>query len=184
MTAAAPHQPAPEDEPRTGRALPRIVVAGVSGSGKSTVGAALAARLGVPFAEGDDFHPATNRQRMAAGIPLTDADRWPWLAALRDWAAAQPDGCVVACSALRRSYRDVLRHAGPDVVTLQVTAPEQVLRARMEQRAGHFMPTSLLDSQLASEEPLDPDEPGQALDGTRDVDAVVAAAMAALGLAV
>ena len=96
--------------------VPRVVLMGVSGSGKSSVGAALGARLGVPFAEGDDFHPAASRAKLAAGIPLTDADRWPWLRGLRDWAAAQQRGCVLACSALRRAYRDVLREAGPDVV--------------------------------------------------------------------
>jgi len=155
---------------------------GVSGSGKSSVGAALGARLGVPFAEGDDFHPAASRAKLAAGIPLTDADRWPWLRGLRDWAAAQQRGCVLACSALRRAYRDVLREAGPDVVLLHVSAPAGLLRARMDRRVGHFMPTSLLASQLATLEPLAPDEPGHVLDATGDVDDVVTTALVALGL--
>lgn len=164
------------------RPVPRIVMMGVSGSGKSTVGAALADRLGVQFAEGDDAHPAANRATMAAGIPLTDADRWPWLQELRDWAAAQQHGCVLTCSALRRAYRDVLREAGPDVVLLHMSAPAALLGARMGRRPGHFMPTSLLASQLATFEPLAPDEPGHVLDTTGEVVNVVAAALVALGL--
>jgi carbohydrate kinase (thermoresistant glucokinase family) len=159
---------------------PRVVVMGVSGSGKSTIGARVAAELGVPFAEGDDFHGDANRAKMAAGVPLTDEDRWPWLAALRDWAAASEDGCVVACSALRRAYRDVLREAGPDVIFLEVDVPHDVLRARMAARSAHFMPTSLLDSQLATLEPLGADERGVRLDGRRSVDEVVRDALAAV----
>jgi gluconokinase len=161
--------------------VPRIVVTGVSGAGKSSVGAALAARPGVPYAQGDDAHPPANRAKMAAGTPLTDDDRQPWLRALRDRAAAQKHRCVLTCSALRRVYRDVLREAGPDVVMLQLSAPAQLLAARMERRVGHFMPTSMLSSQLATLEPLAPDEPGHVLDPTGEVDDVVAAALAALG---
>lgn len=152
---------------------PRIVVMGVSGSGKSTLGAALAGSLGVPFAEGDDFHSEANRIKMAAGVPLTDEDRWPWLGSLRDWAAAQPTGCVLACSALRRAYRDVLREAGDDVVFLEVDVPADLLRSRMSSRPGHYMPTSLLDSQLATLEPLAPDETGRRIDGANDLESVL-----------
>ncbi len=162
------------------RAVPRIVVMGVSGSGKSTVGAALAAALGVPFADGDDFHPDSNRQAMAAGIPLTDADREPWLAALRAWAAARDGGCVLACSALRRAYRDVLRGAGPDVVFVHLDVPAATLRSRMLARAGHFMPASLLDSQLSTLEPLGHDEPGVRLSASPDVATVAAEALVAV----
>ena len=153
---------------------------GVSGSGKSTLAVPLAQALGVPFAEGDDFHSAANRAAMAAGHALTDADRQPWLAALRTWAAAQPAGCVLSCSALRRAYRDVLRGAGPDVVFLEVDVPRQVLAARLAARRGHFMPPSLLDSQLATLEPLAPDEAGARLDGTLPIADLVAAALRAL----
>ncbi|GAB2463502.1 gluconokinase [Xylanimonas ulmi] len=158
----------------------RIVVMGVSGSGKSTVAALLAQRLGVPFAEGDEFHSPASRAKMASAVPLTDQDRAPWLASLRDWAAAQPAGCVVSCSALRRSYRDVLRAAGPDVVFLQIDVPAETLRARMDAREGHYMPTALLISQLATLEPLGDDEAGRRLDGSADVDDVVGAALDAV----
>ncbi|WP_449385623.1 gluconokinase [Cellulomonas soli] len=125
-----------------------VVVMGVSGSGKSTVAAALAERLTLPFGEGDEFHGERNRALMAAGVPLTDADRAPWLLAVRDWMSAQaPTGSVVACSALRRAYRDVLRGALGDVLFLEVDVPAAVLRARMSARTEHFMPVSLLDSQ-------------------------------------
>jgi len=149
---------------------------GVSGSGKSTLGVALAQALGVPFAEGDDFHSAANRAAMAAGHALTDADRLPWLEALRTWAAARPAGCVLSCSALRRAYRDVLRGAGPDVVFLEVDVPREVLATRLAARRGHFMPPSLLDSQLATLEPLADDEAGARLDGTQPVAELVTVA--------
>lgn len=158
---------------------PRVVVMGVSGSGKSTVAAALAAMLGVPYGEGDDFHPSRNRDLMTRGVPLTDADRAPWLRTLRDWLAGHPDGCVMSCSALRREYRDTLRAAG-GVVLLHLEVPEPLLRARMSARPGHYMPVSLLASQLATLEPLAPDEPGICLDASRPLADVLHDARAAL----
>ncbi|WP_448630067.1 gluconokinase [Cellulomonas soli] len=160
-----------------------VVVMGVSGSGKSTVAAALAERLTLPFGEGDEFHGERNRALMAAGVPLTDADRAPWLLAVRDWMSAQaPTGSVVACSALRRAYRDVLRGALGDVLFLEVDVPAAVLRARMSARTEHFMPVSLLDSQLATLEPLAADEPGARVDGSASPAAVVEACLAAVRL--
>jgi gluconokinase len=134
-----------------------VVVMGVSGTGKSTVGAALAGALGVPFVEGDDLHPAANVAKMAAGIPLTDADREPWL----DLIAAQlVRPVVVACSALKRAYRDRLREAAPDLALVYLHGTAQLLAARMEGREGHFMPTALLQSQLdALEEPAPDEDP-------------------------
>ncbi|MCK9902346.1 gluconokinase [Parafrankia colletiae] len=139
-----------------------VVVIGVSGCGKSTVASALADRLGRPFLEGDDLHPPANRAKMTAGSALTDEDRWPWLGAVRTWMAEHTDG-VVACSALRRSYRDLLRTAG-DVLFVHISVPEPELRRRLAERRGHWMPATLLDSQLAALEPLGPDE-GVTVDG-------------------
>ncbi|MGA0541102.1 gluconokinase [Neotabrizicola sp. VNH66] len=141
----------------------RIVTMGVAGCGKSTTGAALARHLGVSFFEGDTLHSPESRARMAAGQPLTDADRLPWLhrvaAVLQDRAPV-----VVACSALRRSYRDILRQgAGGPVVFLHITGPQEVLAARLAARTDHFFPASLMDSQLATLEPPDPDETALAL---------------------
>jgi gluconokinase len=140
-----------------------LVVMGVSGSGKTTVARLLAERLGWPFAEGDDFHPAANVAKMHAGQPLTDEDRKPWLEALAGWIGdREQDGTdvVLTCSALKRRYRDVLRDGHPSVRFLHVTVDPATLRQRLERRQGHYMPASLLDSQLAALEPLQPDEPG------------------------
>ncbi len=136
---------------------------GVAGSGKSSVMAALAARLGWPSLEGDALHPPANVAKMAAGVPLTDADRAPWLAAVAAWIGereAARESCVVTCSALRRSYRDVLRRGNPSVWFVHLDAPRVVLADRISAREGHFMPPSMLVSQLATLEPLGPDEPG------------------------
>ncbi|NUU16391.1 gluconokinase [Cellulomonas humilata] len=141
---------------------------GVSGCGKSTVGSLLADRLGVPFLDADSLHPPANLAKMAGGVPLTDADRWPWLRLVGASLAAAPDGTVVACSALRRAYRDVLREAAPDVRFVHLVGTRAQLSARMSAREGHFMPASLLDTQLATLEPLGPDEQGIALDCTLD----------------
>lgn len=128
-----------------------VVVMGVSGTGKSTIGLALADALGLPFLEGDDLHPDTNIAKMAAGIPLTDADRWPWLDAI---AAELDHPVVAACSALKRSYRDKLRASAPDLVFVYLHGTPELLASRMARRDGHFMPTALLASQLATlEEP-------------------------------
>lgn len=152
---------------------PLLVVMGVSGSGKSTVGAALAQRLRVPFADADDFHPQANIDKMSAGIPLDDHDRGPWLDAIGDWLAEHPDGAVMSCSALKRSYRDRLRHHAHGVQFLHLAGSPEVLARRMAGRPGHFMPASLLSSQLATLEPLQPDEAGTTIDIDQSVDDVV-----------
>jgi gluconokinase len=161
-----------------------VLVMGVSGSGKTTVGRALAEELGVEMIEGDDHHPPENVAKMAAGIPLTDADRGPWLQTLAELLTdrhKRGEDTVLACSALRRTYRDVLRAAVPDSETLmiQLDADRETLRSRMESRTGHYMPPALLDSQLATLEPLEPDEPGVILDATQPPNVVVAAAVSA-----
>ena len=148
---------------------------GVSGSGKSTVGAALAEALGLPFADADALHPAENVARMAAGVPLTDDDRWPWLDAVgAALAEARETGMVMACSALRRVYRDRILAMAPSARFALLEVPRDVLEARMEQRPDHFMPASLLDSQLAALEPLGADEPGVTVPATASVSRLVA----------
>ncbi|MGV9286952.1 gluconokinase [Streptomyces sp. NPDC003719] len=142
-----------------------VVVMGVAGTGKTTIGPLLAARLGVPYAEGDDFHPPANIAKMTAGTPLTDEDRWPWLDAIGGWAHGRAGlGGVVSSSALKRSYRDRLRDAAPGVVFVHLTGSRELIGDRMSHRAGHFMPTALLDSQFATLQPLEPDEAGVAVD--------------------
>jgi gluconokinase len=143
-----------------------IVVMGVAGSGKSTVGARLAETLERPFLDADDLHTAPARDRMAAGIPLQDSDRWPWLDRVGAWLVAHPGG-VACCSALRRAYRDRLRQHAPDVIFVLLDVPEPVLAQRLTGRVGHFMPVELLRSQLATLEPLGADERGLVVDGTR-----------------
>ncbi len=146
-------------------ALPTVlVIMGVSGCGKSTVAALLAGRLGWDIAEGDDLHPATNVAKMAAGTPLTDDDRWPWLGKCADWIdqqqlAGRPG--VLTCSALKKVYRDILRR--PEVVFVHLTGTYDELHDRMTSR-DHFMPSSLLDSQLATLELLTDDEEGLVVD--------------------
>jgi carbohydrate kinase (thermoresistant glucokinase family) len=141
------------DGPRTSV----VVVMGVSGSGKTTIGALLAERLGWPFADGDDFHPPANIEKMHAGIPLTDRDRWPWLRAIAAWIderrAAGGHG-VIACSALRRAYREVLRGGRPDVRLVYLQGDIALITRRQAARHGHFMPASLMQSQFDTlEEP-------------------------------
>ena len=149
----------------------RIVVMGPSGSGKSLVGAALAARLRVPFVDGDDLHPRANVTKMAAGRPLTDEDREPWLAAVAA-TLARETSMVVACSALRRAYRDGIRAGVMGVNFIELVVPEQQLRSRMGRR-DHFMPATLLDSQLATLEPLETDEAGVRVANDADLESVV-----------
>ncbi|WP_345763993.1 gluconokinase [Diaminobutyricibacter sp. McL0608] len=169
-------------EPLEQSARPLVVVMGVSGSGKSTVGALLAESLGAPFTDGDDLHPPANVAKMAAGIPLDDDDRWPWLAAVgRTLAAAGPDGLVVACSALKRAYRDAIRAEAPTVRFVELDSSPAVLAARMV-RPGHFMPPSLLASQLATLEPLASDEPGVRIPNDDPPAVVIARAAVALGI--
>ena len=145
-----------------------VVVMGVSGTGKTTVAEHLVRRLGWPFAEGDTFHPDANVAKMRDGIPLDDADRWPWLQSLADWIGAREaagENAVVTCSALKRSYREVLRTGHPSVWFAHVDTSPDVLRQRVTRRAGHYMPPSLLDSQLATLQRLEPDEPGLTITG-------------------
>lgn len=147
--------------------LTTLVLMGVSGAGKTSVLAALADQLGWPMLEGDALHPPANVARMAAGIALTDEDRAPWLAAVSAWIAereAARQSSLVTCSALKRRYRDVLRRGHPSVWFVHLQAPRAVLDARIRTRAGHFMPASLLGSQLDALEPLGSDEPGMAVD--------------------
>jgi gluconokinase len=142
---------------------------GVAGSGKTSVMDALVERLGWPSLEGDDLHPPSNVEKMAAGVPLTDADREPWLAAIADWIGmreGERSSSIVTCSALKRAYRDRLRDGHPSVWFVHLVAPTAVLRRRMARRSGHFMPPALLESQLATLQPLEPDEPGSTLDAT------------------
>jgi gluconokinase len=162
-----------------------LVVMGVSGSGKTGVGERLAAELGFEFIEGDDLHPEPNVEKMAAGIPLTDEDRWPWLRALAEIVAERHQrgaGTILACSALRRAYREILRAAVPmeESFVIQLDADVATLRTRLEHRRGHFMPVSLLESQLATLEPLGPNEPGVVLNATRPEPEVAARALAAV----
>lgn len=152
----------------------RVVVMGPSGSGKSTVGAALAARLDVEFFDADDLHPAANVAKMAAGIPLDDDDRKPWLRQVGE-TLRDSDSAVIACSALARRYRDAIRVTVPDAFIIELVVDAEALEQRMRARADHFMPASLLDSQLRALEPLHADEHGVRVDGTAgDVDAVAA----------
>ncbi|MFC6152082.1 gluconokinase [Nocardioides yefusunii] len=163
----------------------QIIVMGVSGVGKTTVAHGIAEATGWQIAEGDEFHPEANVAKMAAGIPLNDGDRWPWLRTIADWmdtqiAAGKPS--VITCSALRHAYRDLLRENRPEVVFLHLTADATLVEDRINGRSGHFMPASLLPTQYATLEPLGPDEPGVVVSVEGDVPQVVARAMAALNL--
>ncbi len=148
---------------------PLVVVTGVSGSGKTTVGRALAQQLQVPYAEGDDFHPPANVEKMTAGIPLSDEDRRPWLEDIAQWLADHSvGGGVISCSALKRKYRDRLASASPSVLFVHLHGSAQLIADRMAARKGHFMPTGLLQSQLDALEPLSDEEHGVQvpIDGT------------------
>ncbi len=153
---------------------PLIVVMGVSGSGKSTVGAALAQRLRVPFADADDFHPRANIAKMTAGHALDDDDRGPWLTAIGEWLVEHEEsGGVMSCSALKRRYRDQLRSHASGVEFVHLDGTEEVIARRQASRPGHFMPASLLASQFATLEPLDADELGVVIDVDQSIDAIV-----------
>ncbi|CAQ02545.1 gluconokinase, GntK/IdnK-type [Clavibacter sepedonicus] len=160
------------------RPFPPVIVMGVSGSGKSTVGELLAQDAGVPFIDGDDLHPEANRRKMAEGHALDDDDRRPWLEEVGRALAGRPEGGpVVACSALKRSYRDILRAAAPDAVFVHLVGDHDLLAERLGGREGHFMPSSLLSSQLRTLEPLGDDEQGITLDITDDPVALADAAV-------
>ncbi|MFD6910049.1 gluconokinase [Streptomyces sp. NPDC060077] len=160
---------------------PVVVIMGVAGTGKTTIGPLLAARLDVPYAEGDDFHPQANIDKMSAGTPLGDDDRWPWLDAIGAWAHERAGhGGVVSCSALKRSYRDRLRAAAPGVVFVHLSGDRALVEDRMAHRQGHFMPTALLDSQFATLQPLEPDEAGVSVDVAGSPEEITARAAAAL----
>ena len=138
-----------------------LIVAGVSGSGKTTVGAILAGHLHWRFADGDDFHPRSNIEKMRAGVPLTDADRWPWLRAIAAWMderIAQGESAVIPCSALKRSYRDILLAGRPEARLVFLAVDRDVLAKRLAARHDHFFPAQLLSSQLDAFEPPQPDE--------------------------
>jgi carbohydrate kinase (thermoresistant glucokinase family) len=160
---------------------PLVVVMGVSGSGKSTIGALVADALGVPFVDGDALHPVSNITKMATGTPLTDEDRWPWLATIGETLAEAAAGLVVASSALKRRYRDAILRGAPTAVFLHLDGSREVLSSRLEGRSGHFMPASLLDSQLETLERLEADEPGFVVDIGAPIDDLVAAAVETLG---
>lgn len=163
-----------------------IIVMGVSGSGKTTVARGIATAMGWDFAEGDDFHSEANIAKMASGHPLTDEDRWPWLRAIGSWIDGHDrsgTSAVITCSALKQVYRDILREGRPTVRFAHVTADPELIEDRMEHRQGHFMPASLLPSQLATLEKLQTDEPGLALSAAGSPQDVLHSALSALGLA-
>jgi carbohydrate kinase (thermoresistant glucokinase family) len=151
---------------------PHLVVMGVAGAGKSTVGRLVAERRGVPYADGDEFHSPEAIAKMRRGEPLTDADRAPWLDRMAEWLAAHDVG-VLSCSALRRSYRDSLRSAAPDIFFVHLAGDARLVSARVAGRAGHFMPASLVSSQYAELEPLGADERGMTVDFAQPVDQLV-----------
>jgi gluconokinase len=162
---------------------PLLVVMGVSGSGKSTVGTALAAALGVPFIDGDDLHPPDNIEKMTRGTPLDDLDRGPWLRTVGDrFASAESDGhgLVIACSALKLSYRDIIRLGSPRVSFVELKVPRDALLQRVSARPEHFMPPALLDSQLAIVQHLGAQERGLQLDYRLAVSDLVSAVLSAL----
>lgn len=151
-----------------------IVVMGVSGSGKSTVGAALAQRTRLPFADADDFHPPANIAKMTSGESLNDDDRYPWLESIGEWLSARcADGGVMSCSALKRKYRDQLRRRCPEVIFLHLAGSPEVIGKRQASRPGHFMPASLLASQFETLEPLQADERGVVIDVDQNIDSII-----------
>ncbi|MGW8392759.1 gluconokinase [Pseudoduganella sp. HUAS MS19] len=163
---------------------PRWVVMGVSGAGKSEIGILLATELGVPFLEGDSIHPPENISKMSAGVPLNDADRAIWLQKLGAHIGAarnRGEGLVLSCSSLKRRYRDLLRSADPELRFAHLHGEREVLEQRMRTRPGHYMPASLLDSQLRDLEPLQADEAGVCLDLTQSPQQLVRAILDTLG---
>nr|WP_051074097.1 gluconokinase [Rhizobium freirei] len=169
-------------QPRSDGAEPRrFVVMGVSGCGKSSVGSALAQRLGGIYVDGDDLHPAANVAKMSAGIALTDGDRWPWLDKIGQCLALADDTALIGCSALRRSYRDRIREVvGAPVSFIHLAGTRETILRRLQARRDHFMPPALLDSQFAALEPPGADEEAITVDIDQPLDMVVAAIMTAL----
>jgi gluconokinase len=162
-----------------------VVVMGVSGSGKTTLGKGIAQHLSWRFQEGDELHPRANVEKMSRGESLTDKDRWPWLDAIGRWLDARADAgesAVLTCSALRRAYRDRIRSGRPGVRFCHVVVDEGTLRERLERRRGHYMPATLLPSQLATLEPLGADEPGVTVSAEGEPAHVLAEALRGLGL--
>jgi gluconokinase len=160
-----------------------VVTMGVCGSGKTSVGETIASRMGWTFIEGDDLHPAANREKMASGMPLTDQDRWPWLDRIADRMRTIDEAggsAVLACSALRQVYRDRLRESGAETIFLHLTGDAGLIRQRMESRSGHYMPPGLLDSQLATLEPARPDEILHEIDISGTMDEITEAALRSL----
>lgn len=163
--------------------VPSMIVMGVSSSGKSTVGEVLADRLGIPFVDGDDLHPESNREKMRSGTPLTDDDRWPWLHRVGDAIDEERDrgsAVAIACSALKRSYRDVLRQHDPQLLFVYLDGSRELIAERMRARHHEFMPTSLLDSQFAALEPLADDERHVSVPIALSPDEMVSAVLAEL----
>ena len=161
--------------------MPHVVVMGVSGCGKTTVGRLLARHLEVPFIEGDELHPPRNVELMASGIALTDEDRAGWLDTVAAELARRPEGAVASCSALRRCYRDRLRRAVPALRFVHLRGERAVLEERLAQRLGHYMPPTLLESQLQTLEPLSADEQPLELDITEPPEALARRAAQSLG---
>jgi gluconokinase len=162
-----------------------VIVAGVSGSGKTTVGSLVAKRAGWPFADGDSFHPAANVAKMTAGTPLTDDDRWPWLRAIGAWMdeqAAACRSCVVACSALKRAYREELLDGRPQARLVFLDAGHDLDARRLSARHGHFFPAALLNSQFDELEVPRPAEGALVLSADATVDELVGAIITGLGI--
>jgi gluconokinase len=160
-----------------------VVMMGVCGTGKTSVGQIVASRMGWSFIEGDDLHPAANREKMASSTPLTDDDRWPWLDRITGRLRALDQAgqsAVVACSALRQVYRDRLRRSGAQTIFLHLTGDPSMIRQRMENRSGHYMPPGLLDSQLATLEPALPGETLHQIDISGTVEETAEAAIRSL----
>lgn len=160
-----------------------LVVMGVSGSGKSTVARLLSEGLDWLMAEADEFHSEANIAKMESGVALTDQDRGPWLQSLRDWMSEQDAAdrsAVVTCSALKRTYRDVLRGSTARVVFVHLDGSRELIAGRLSGRTGHFMPPSLLDSQFDALEPLDADEDGITVDVASSPAEITAAVIASL----
>ncbi len=159
----------------------RLVLMGVAGSGKSAVGAALAARLGAVYLDGDDLHPPANIEKMSRGEPLTDEDRWPWLTLVGQRLANPQGTLIIGCSALKRRYRDHIRaQAGAPVIFVHLAGSRELIARRMGARSGHFMPTSLIDSQFSALEPPEADESAVTVDIDAPLDDIVGAIAARL----